>query len=106
MAGRVTPNPWLERGRQDKAASFANMLQAEGYTSTQVAGFWAEEWAQFSAALSAIRKRANITPHYQKPPSYETQMLIVQMLRQRENAGRLTVEQKNQQIQEALQEPC
>lgn len=69
-------NGWELAAREKKARTIADILQGEGYSSSTVAGFDEHQWS-----LAAAGAR-------QKFPSQDTQMMVVKMLRQREDSQR------------------
>lgn len=84
-------NPYVDSGRLVKAGKMADVLASEGYSASTAAGFTDAQW---SLAAAAARVK--------KPPSVETQQIVIRLLKNRETAGRLSVDQQNRQIEEAM----
>ena len=84
----MTTNPYVENGRLRKATAIADVLQAHKYRADVVAGFVDAQWK-----LAAAAARVN------QPHSDETKEMVVRLLRQREEAARMTVDEINEKLQ-------
>ncbi len=76
-------------GRAKKAKDLADVIQGQGIPSGRVAGFTEEQWN--FARCACLQK---------KMPSDETRALTIKLMRDRERAGRVSVEQQNRLLEE------
>lgn len=81
----------IQHGRLLKASTIATILAAHGYQSHVVAGFTDEHW---SYAIAAARIKSG-------KASDETKALVIKILRQQEEAKRITVDHGAKRIEGA-----
>jgi len=83
----MSANGFAIAARQEKAIHFADLLQAYGYKSYNVAAWDMSAWTLTTDAANAAEKKKDPAARKMGVPSVDTQNLIIKMLRDRELAA-------------------